>query len=137
MSYRNYEVVISNGLDDTTRSLFFQVNRADYKMNKVSEIIKHVKLSEFSHETISVVREISPRVLKSPDFVNPIIEATAFFRGDPSVGINSWYYSLEFDREALQDKECREWVRTQIEATYKELDDFKCHISFDDEGEEE
>ena len=64
--------------------------------------------------------------------------ATIEFRGDMSVGIRPYYYTMELDANLIEvfadDKTYREELRGKIQALYTEIDnDMKCHVIFSDE----
>jgi hypothetical protein len=64
--------------------------------------------------------------------------ATIEFRGDMSVGIRPYYYTMDLDANLIEvfadDKAYREELRAKIQALYTEIDnDMKCHVIFSDE----
>jgi hypothetical protein len=64
--------------------------------------------------------------------------ATIEFRGDMSVGIRPYYYTLGLDANLIEvfadDKAYRDELRNKIQALYTEIDnEMKCHVIFSDE----
>ncbi len=76
---------------------------------------------------------LNVEILQSDKF-----SATIEFRGDMSVGIRSYYYTMDLDANLIEvfadDKAYREELRAKIQALYTEIDnDMKCHVIFSDE----
>ena len=62
-----------------------------------------------------------------------ITEATIYFGGDPSVGIQSYYYTAQVPK-LTEDEEDREVIRQELIKAYTEIDaEFKPMVWFDDE----
>jgi hypothetical protein len=64
--------------------------------------------------------------------------ATIEFRGDMSVGIRPYSYTMDLDANLIEvfadDEAYREELRAKIQALYTEIDnDMKCHVIFSDE----
>lgn len=60
-------------------------------------------------------------------------KAYIYFHGDPSVGIQSYWYEMQVPLHAL-DEECREETRKWIKDLYIQLEgEHGCEVSFEDE----
>ena len=60
------------------------------------------------------------------------MKAVAYFEGDPTVGIRSYYYELEVPPF---EEEYREHTRELVRHLYTQLDEeFGCQIIFNDES---
>jgi len=61
-------------------------------------------------------------IIESEESIQSISRTTVYFHNDPSVGIQSTYYSIELPIEKFEDEEHREEVRKLIQNLYTELD---------------
>jgi hypothetical protein len=76
---------------------------------------------------------LNVEILKADTF-----SATIEFKGDMSVGIRPYYYTMDLDANLIEvfadDKAYREELRGKIQALYTEIDgEMKCHVIFSDE----